>query len=243
MSVLHLTRARFALGRPPGNERGVTREYLLHQAVADLFGDRDGRGYIWRDVSTSPACADVLILSPGAPDDGASARMPPHRRAASLVTKPFQPELQVGQRLDFELRVNATRVITTPVGDDLMATDHRPRKARADVWDAVFATGPAANVRMEAVYWEWLQRKLAGVADVGDLAVTERRFVRVRRSLASAPISFVAANLVGDLVIRDPGTLVTRMAEGVGRSRAFGCGLLCLARYGTRSRRGAPDRQ
>jgi CRISPR system Cascade subunit CasE len=236
-SGLHLTRARVALGCPPASERGATAEYLLHQAIADLFGDRDDRGYLWRELQSDGLAADVLVLSAAAPDPNAGPAMPAHRRVTSLVTRPFRPELVVGQRLDFELRVNATRVVTTAGVDDLMAVTEGPRKRRYDVWDVVFSDGPRAEVRMADVYAAWLRERLSDVADVGEVAVTERRALRVRRSVRQAPVTVIATNLVGELTVRDPHRLASRMGAGIGRARAFGCGLLCLAPLGTRPRR------
>lgn len=239
MSDRHLTKAHITLGRAPAFERGVTAQYLVHQAVADLFGDRADRGYVWREVSRSPGGAEVLLLSSDAPDAGAGVRMPPHRRVESLTTKPFRPELRAGQRLDFEIRVNATRVVTTPAppADIMDVGDPRPHKQRHDIWDVVFAGDPGPDVRMADVYGAWLRTQLAGAADVGQVAVTERGMLRVRRSLARATIPIVTTNLVGDLTVLDPDRLSARMALGIGRSRAFGCGLLCLARFGSRPRR------
>lgn len=237
---LHLTKATVVLGRPPARERGVTAEYLLHQAVADLFGDRVERGYVWREVGRpSPAAAQLLLLSRSVPDEAAGSEMPPHRRVTTLVTRPFRPDLTVGQRLDFEVRVSATRVVTTAATPaDLMDVEApTARKQRHDVWEAVFAAGPEPAVRMADVYGAWLRARLADVADVGEVAVTERGMRRVRRSLAHPVIPVVAANLVGDLTVRDPEKLVAQMADGIGRARAFGCGLVCLARLGSRPRR------
>ncbi|MCU0623521.1 MAG: type I-E CRISPR-associated protein Cas6/Cse3/CasE, partial [Gemmatimonadaceae bacterium] len=228
MTDLHLSRARIALQRPPAAERGVTREYLVHQAVADLFGDRDDRGYVWREFPGTASCADVLILSSVAPDETATARMPAHRRLASIRSKPFRPELTEGQRLDFEIRVNATRIVTTTVEEDIMSVGDGTRKTRQDIWDAVFAAGVSPETAMADVYAEWLRRKLEGSAVVHDVGVTERRMIWVRRASAAAPVPFVATNLVGGLLVADPEALVQRMADGIGRARAFGCGLLCL---------------
>jgi CRISPR system Cascade subunit CasE len=237
MTDLHLSRARISLQRPPGHERGATREYLVHQAIADLFGDRADRGYVWREFPGTASCADVLILSSGAPDESAGARMPVHRRIASIRSKPFRPELAQGQRLDFEIRVNATRVVTTSVEEDIMSVGDGTRKARQDIWDAVFAAGASPETSMADVYAEWLRRKIDRGATVEEVAVTERRMVRVRRAAGAAPVPIVVTNLTGTLVVEEPDTLIVRMAVGIGRARAFGCGLLCLARFGSHPRR------
>jgi CRISPR system Cascade subunit CasE len=239
ISDRHLTRACIKLARPPAQERGVTLEYIVHQSIADLFGDRSDRGYVWRLLARTPDSAEALLLSSTAPDPAAGGRMPPHRRVASLITKPFRPELQAGQRLDFEIRVNATRVVTTPgAPPDLMdVLPPAPRKQRHDVWDVVFAGAPDESVCMADVYSAWLRSQLGEAAEVGEVAVTERGMLRVRRSIGRPAIPVIATNLVGDLTVRDPDALVARMAAGIGRSRAFGCGLLCLARLGSRPRR------
>lgn len=239
MFELHLSRVRIDVGRPPHAERGATREYLLHQAVADLFGNYSQRPYVWRERFVGVGMADVLVLSMVPPDREAGPRMPSHRRVREVFTKPFRPDLAVGQQLDFEIRVNATRVVTSTTGDDLMTVGERARKERRDVWDAVFATGHSDEVAMETVYADWLRRQLDGVAILGAVAVTERQGIWARRSVASPAITYVATTLIGDLTVTHPAALVARMAGGLGRARAFGCGLLCLARYGTRPRRAA----
>lgn len=239
MSEVYLSRVGVALGRPPVQERGATAEYLLHQAVADLFGNRGDRGYVWRQLAADARGADVLILSTTAPDPTAGDRMPSHRRVRSVVSRPFRPDLRAGQQLDFELRVNATRVVSTPAEPaDIMDVEApKAHKRRFDVWDVVFATGPAPTVSMVDVYATWLRAQLESVARIDEMAVTERGMVRVRRSLTHPAMPIVATNLVGSLTVREPDALVARMAAGIGRSRAFGCGLLCLARLGSRPRR------
>jgi CRISPR system Cascade subunit CasE len=233
MSVV-ISQARLALGRA-GPARRSSSEYLTHQAVADLFGDRPDRGYLFRPLAEWPGGADVLVLSRGSPL--APERLPqrPHGRAVRVQSKAYAPELRVGQLLDFELRINATRVVTDP---------ETGKKYRTDVWEAVWRADRGTAVTPHSVYGEYLARKLSGAAelvhadgvidcDSSGVRVTERGEVRARRGDRPEAIRFVFANLIGTLRVLDPSRLLETIASGIGREKAFGCGLLCISRPGT----------
>lgn len=200
-------------------QRGFNAAYVIHQLVADLFGDRDDRGYLYRIVSRAPREAGVLVLSTDEPRSG------PERewgRTTQIDSRRYDPDLETDQLVDYEIRINATRVVTQDSG----------RKKRVDVWDAVFAEDPDTDQTPHAVYQEYLERKLRDRAAVLECRVVERGMTKVARR-GRRPIPFVATNLVGSLRIADPGGLMAGMRTGFGRSKAFGCGLLCLSRPGS----------
>lgn len=204
-------------------QRGSSHEYITHQLVADLFGDRDDRGYLYRVSSESRdrSVVQVLLLSQDPPDDQVPERS--WGRARKVEHKPFAPVIKPGDLLDYEIRINATAVVTDPAG----------RKRRTDVWDSVFAANRNDPRTPHEVYTVYLQRKLEGIADVFDGRITARGQVRARRVGTRQPITFIAANLIGTLRVIDPVALVATVGDGIGRSKAFGCGLLCLSRPGT----------
>lgn len=215
-----LSRAVLELERGPAT-RGFSPEYVVHQLVADLFDDRPDRGYLYRVVAEAPGEAVVLVLSDRPPRDAVPRRAWGGTR--HVDSKPFTPALEPGTPLDFEIRLNATRVVTSPDG----------RKDRTDVWDAVFGVDRHDPRSPHVVYGEYLRRKLDGVAEICEARVVERGQVRPRRGDRSRPIAFVAANLVGTLRVIDPAAFRETVMAGIGRSKAFGCGLLCLSRPGT----------
>lgn len=203
--------------------RGASQEYITHQLVADLFGDRDDRGYLYRVMAESRDRRTVtaLVLSGESPHSS-----PPERPWGSIERveqKPFSPAIGEGTILDYEIRINATAVVTSPSG----------RKRRTDVWDAVFAANRNDPRSPHDVYTAYLKRKLEGMAEILDGRVTARGQVRARRPGARAPIAFIAANLIGTLRVEDPAALMETIGDGIGRSKAFGCGLLCLSRPGS----------
>lgn len=218
-----ISRVTFEFQRPGDDERRGTLPYFMHQAVADLFGDRPDRGYLFRLLREVRGQQIVLVLSDSPPLPPEQLPRRPHRRVVAVDWKPFRPELQCGQELDFEILVNATRTYQDAAG----------RHRRVDVWDDVWAAEPATPLTPHCVYRRFLQAKLSGSAEILEARVTERGEVRARRPGSAAAMSFIAANLAGRLRVDDPGALLATMALGLGRSRAFGCGLLCLSRPGT----------
>lgn len=232
MSNLTLSRATLQIRRGGGEaERRSTGPYLIHQAVADLFGDRATRGYLYRVTAEWPGGVDALILSHVPPLSLAQLTSPEHRRATRVESKSFAPELVPDQPLDYEIRLNATRVVTRPDG----------KKQRTDVWEAVWQPDRNTPRSPHEVYGEYLARKLDGAAEVLDARVTERGEVQARRGGRGDVARFVATNLIGTLRVTDPEQFLNIIAAGVGRAKAFGCGLLCLSRPGTVLPRAYPD--
>jgi CRISPR-associated protein Cas6/Cse3/CasE subtype I-E len=212
--------------------RGWTWEYLTHQLVADLFGDRSDRGYLYRVTRERPGGVEVLVLSADSP-------LPPDRlpvrdwgAAVDVQSKPFLPDLIAGQSLDFEIRLNATQVVTD---------EHAGRKQRTDVWEAVWRADKQTSRTPNDVYGEYLRRKLEDAAEVLTLRMTERGEVRARRGDRVDSIRFVAVNVIGTLRITDASRFLKIMSDGIGREKAFGCGLLCLSAPGTVLPRAYPE--
>src|SRR5690606_18396820 len=135
---------------------------------------------------------------------------------------------RAGQLLDFEILLNGTCVVTTP-----SQNGRGPGKRRVDVWEAEWRRDHATLASPGSVYGDYLRRKLEPAAELLDAAVTARGEVQARRGDRPAPIRFVAANLIGTLRVESPAAFLDLLAVGVGRSRAFGCGLLLVSRPGT----------
>lgn len=214
--------------------RGSTREYLLHQLVADLFPEGPERGYLFRQTRERPAGAEVLVLSAQPPRPLDEVPVREWGCAVDVRSKPFAPVLRAGMALDFEVRVNATRCLVRPDGG----------RRREEIWNVVHAAqrlpgAPCDPRSPHEVYRAWMERALASAAEVTEARVTERGETRARRGNPRGGhekdrrVLFVAANVVGSLRVTDPERLVALTVSGIGRARAFGCGLLCLSRSGT----------
>lgn len=236
---LTLSRATLQIRRGGGEaERRSTAPYFVHQAVADLFGNRSERGYLYRVTGESPGERDVLILSHARPQPLDALPSPEHRRVTEVQSKPFDPQFSPGQILDYEVRVNATRALRGPELD----RNGKPRQHRHDVWELVWQADKETKRTPHEVYGEWLKRQLEGAAEVLDARVTERGETRARRGNRGDVPRFVAANLIGTLRVEDPDRFLETVAQGIGRAKAFGCGLLCISHPGTVLARRYPHR-
>ena len=178
------------------------------------------------------------MLSHAPPLEPQELTSPEHRRALEVRSRAFDVDLSPRQLLDFEIRINATQVVTQSNG----------KKQRTYVWEAVWQANKETPRTPHEVYGEYLQRKLNGVAELlpdanGALArVTERGEVQARRGDHAKPIRFVATNLIGTLRVLDPERFLEVVGHGIGRAKAFGCGLLLISRPGTVLARRYPDR-
>lgn len=212
----HLSRAALRLDIV----RGFNATYVIHQLVADLFGQRDDRGYLYRVLSRAPREAEVLILSDDEPDAEQPVR--DWGCATDIESRPYDFIPDPGQPLDYEVRLNATRVVTGQKG----------RKCRTDVWDAVLRKDPDTRLTPHRVYQDYLERRLADVARLRSARVVERGFQKAARQ-GRRPIQFISTNIIGTLEVSEPERFLDLIAAGIGRAKAFGQGLLCLSRPGT----------
>lgn len=210
---------------------GLTRPYLEHQVTSDLFGQYDNRPFLFRSDLADGANGTLLVLSTAAPSLPRLGA-PTYGLARDLRTTAFPTDFPAGTRLDFEIRLNATKDVQLVQGK---------RSKRLDVWEHARRHGPP-GLSMDAVYRDFLIRRLAPAAEILDSRVTERSFLRVgRRGGRDSTISFVATNVIGSLVISDAHKFTELLTSGIGKSRSFGCGLLCLSAPGTVLPRRHPD--
>ena len=200
-----------------------------HRLVWALFGDGPARkrDFLWR----AEGRGRFLALSARPPaGDGAGLFEPPEVKA-------FAPELREGDVLAFALRANATRTRVDP------ARSEKERGRRVDiVMDAIHAlpSGRVSDERREARMtlaqragqaWLEAQGDKAGFAvqrsAVADYAVVP---LPAHTGPRRGQPQFGVMELAGEIRVTDPERLVAQIAEGFGRARAFGCGLMLIRR-------------
>jgi CRISPR system Cascade subunit CasE len=211
----------------PKPARGFTEAYIVHQLIADLFPETPDRPYLYRVTEQERSRTTALVLA--STDVRRMEQIPdrPYGQVVDVKTKAFVPRLRTSQRLDFEIRINATTSV-----------DGR----RKEVWDAALQADPSTGETRDSVYRDYLSRKLEGAASILRAHVTERMPVRPRRGdMGGASMFFIATNVVGQLEVTSPDGLIDEIASGIGRAKAFGCGLLCISRPGTVLRRRSKD--
>ena len=239
-SILHLSRARLRACR--GEALSAIAPLLIpddksfhaghaHRILWLLFQDIPDatRDFLWRDEGDGK----YMILSARPPVD-------PHG-LFELDSKPFQPALQVGDRLAFCLRANpvvASKVALAPEQRAIRArgkkidivmralhavpeTDWNAKTGRAFQRDSI-----AAEVGVKWLAGQGVKAgfKLARVPVVDGY----NQFPIERRK--GRPAGFSVLNFSGELEIDDPAAFLERLPKGFGSAKAFGNGLMLIRR-------------
>ena len=159
-----------------------------------------------------------------------SERRPMNDELFQIETKDYAPQLDVGQRLAFSLTANP--VIARK-------TDGKKYSPKHDVWmDAkreAKAMGLGDEQRIahcEDRTRQWLVARGESLGfSIEDQQINvdgyfQHQFYRRK----GRPIRFSSINYDGILTVTDPDRLLRALFEGIGRSRAFGCGLFLVRR-------------
>jgi CRISPR system Cascade subunit CasE len=196
-----------------------------HRLMWMLFADHADRrrDFLWREESKG----EFTILS---------AREPKATDLFSnLQVKPFAPDLTLGDKLHFKLRLNATRRKGKSAGeyagnrvDIVMDVLHKiPKEERAEK-------------RMDIAQAEcekWLQThserhgftlKSCHVDDYSVFALPPKK-PKHKTSRKKQP-QFGILDVQGQLEIRDNEAFNTMLFHGLGRAKAYGCGLMLIRR-------------
>lgn len=202
--------------------------YTAHQLLWQLFPNYEGaRPFIFRqELDTS----EEGVSHKGLPLFYVLSDREPTAITGLLDvhSKPFTPALNLGDTLAFRLRANPTMAVPTP----------GKRGQRADVLMAAkkpFSPGQrtsqacvdAMNIKAR----EWLESRseawgfrLPVTPELG----AYRQHVLNKGS--GKPVQFSTIDYEGLLEVTDPEKLIDTMAQGIGRAKAFGGGLLLLRR-------------
>jgi CRISPR system Cascade subunit CasE len=114
----------------------------------------------------------------------------------------FDPTFQAGQRLAFRLRANPT----------------------------IKRHGKRYGLYQEAEQIEWLRRKAEEGGFILEMATPAIQQRQLRSSRRGAEMQFLAVRFDGMLRVSDPARFVETLSSGLGSAKAFGFGLLTVAR-------------
>jgi len=194
-----------------------------HHLVWSLFGDRGGdRHFLYR--MTGPTAAETILI--------ASDERPQDRHGLwELEVKDLRllDTLAKGDRIEWSLRVNATVRSRSGTGRESSTSHCIVDRARRGG-----AKGTSMQVAMQVVP-PWLAVRLAAAGieacaeNMTVQAYDKRRFGHGPG--APSPLVIIATtDVVGSGVVHDADAVRRAMREGIGRARAYGCGLLLIRR-------------
>ena len=200
---------------------------MHHRLIWSLFPPGGcQRDFLWRATRRT----EFLVLSQRRPCR--------NELFEPLEVKTFTPDLDVGDRLRFTLRVNATKHrLARPTGrtgpaghrtdivtDALLTL--REHSRHVDGRGRVPDTERCATEKAVAMQWLARQGEKSGFAvESVDVESWLRRHLRRPRG-RDATIGIL--NLTGIVRVMEVESFTTRLRNGLGRARAFGCGLMLI---------------
>ena len=210
-----------------GSGAAASDAYADHQWIWNLFPSPAGtpRDFLFRrDVQAGlPRYYVVSQRGPVAQD-----------YAWRVQTQPFAPQLQVGMRLRFDLRANPTVAGVNAQGKHArhdvvsQAKTKLLRERGLALWkDWQGDDKPAQQDMIFKTCSAWLeaQAKRHGFeVDAATLNVDAYTQHRGRK----ADIQFSSVDFSGELTVLNPELLIAALGLGIGRAKAFGCGLLLV---------------
>ncbi len=219
---LHLT--RIVIDPRDRTSRAVLRDvHHAHRVVMAGFPDvddghaRERFAVLWR--YDRPVPPTLLVQSSVPPDHGAlSERLAGSRIETKRIGEILQKAISPGRVLSFRLVANPTRKIDTKSGPEGRRRHGRRVPLRRDpdrlAWlDRRFGASGARPVVTD------------GVADVRIGASTTFRGRRDGRDVTVEGVDFE-----GRLVVDDTGRFLEALRSGIGPGKAYGMGLLTVAR-------------
>lgn len=193
-----------------------------HGLVWSLFSREEDRQrpFLWREIEPGA----YIIVAARAPED-------PHKLWMIDPPKTYDPHLAVGDRLGFVLRANPT----------VAYRQDGARGKRADVIMHAKSklAGDARRLapdQVQAIALDWLEARgpaMGAEFDRDRCEATGYTQVRLPPSASSGgkkPIEFSEIDFAGVLTVADPEKLRAALFTGIGRARAYGCGLMLIRR-------------
>jgi CRISPR system Cascade subunit CasE len=184
-----------------------------HRLVWSLFAQETDarRDFLYREVEPG----SYLILSEREPGDP--------KGLWAMQTKRYEPSVISGQRLGFALRANPAQSVKVEGRDRGIRVDAvMHAKARLG---RVFG---AEDVEVAALTWLFTRETRLGVKfDKERCSAGGYRQVQIGRAGAK-PIRHSVIDYEGVLEVQNPDALAEALTGGVGKARAYGCGLLLL---------------
>ena len=191
--------------------RALSSPQILHAAVESCFPAKDDKDRkLWR-LDCLQGCLYLLILSPEKPDFSQFSR----QFCSEGITGDTKDYLLLlamvdsGLRFHFRLRANPVHSVAEKKGVRGKVYAHVTVEQKRD-W--LIKKAPACGFRSDTEMFD----------------VVETDLMRFWRNGKARPVEISAAVFEGELEVTDSDMFVKALTEGVGRAKAYGCGLLTI---------------
>jgi CRISPR system Cascade subunit CasE len=259
---MYLTRFRVNTARP-GARRLLSSPQTMHAAVMSAFPDLlptdvpvpGEPRVLWRLDQQARAAVHLYVTSPGRPDlthlveqaGWPAAAAPDSPGWQTRPYRPFLERLTAGSHWSFRLTANPVHSIRRTPDEPRKITAHlTPEHQKGWLLDTERQKRCGFRVLEKPDRHRLLPDGTThqGRPHHGDryeLSVTDTRplsFAKSRETDGSRrgkPVTLVTVTFDGRLEVTDPDALRRTLTQGIGKARAYGCGLLTLAPLATAS--------
>lgn len=192
------------------NSVACRNPYEIHRVLWKLFPENIGasRDFLFRVGQSDRNRAEILMQSLREPEISS-------KEVQILACKEYPLSLEAGQRLRFLLVANPIKTINDELGRKNASGE--PKKCRVPL------------VR-EADQRGWIERKLLNAASLESLIIDLAFPLRFRKGKEDRAGKIKPVSFQGILKVEESGNLMQLIQTGIGPAKAFGCGLLSLAR-------------
>ncbi len=193
--------------------RDFRDEYSIHQALWRVFpedADKD-RDFLYR-LDMEHGRPRIYMVSARAPKSNAPVW--------DVQTRSYAPKLKVGQRLGFSLRANPVVARDGKRHDVVMDAKRKLRQSGQPI--------PPQAVLAQEAGQIWLEARQERLGMCLESVLVEGHQVQNFRKKKGRSIRLATCDFQGVLRVQDPDCLRQVLEKGVGRARAFGCGLLLV---------------
>ena len=201
--------------------------YQEHKVIWSLFPDNPdaARDFLYAR-SESNQLPFYYVLSKRLPVESETG--------LQITSKVYKPMLQNGDLVQFQLRANA--VITTKHNDTSKRRIRRDIvEARVDYYKRQFPDPndrPGSSAIAFEAASEWLHRQAErGGFDLCRLTVSNHVFNSMKKQGVKNRVTFTSLDYEGVIRVVDADVFTNAvLLKGLGRSKAFGCGLMLVRR-------------
>jgi CRISPR system Cascade subunit CasE len=214
----------------------VTASQLARTICVDTYKEHQA---LWRLFDTNPdAKRDFLYRQ--TQDQGrvkyyvVSEREPVDSSGVWLVDgcQTYDPKLTKGQELFFSVRVNPVVTISSETGKKERHDVVMREKKRIDYKNLPKDSRPLEQEIVQQTCIPWLVQRVEhlGFNVQADTLLVDGYQQYESYAKGKKPISYSTVDFQGVLTVTDPERLKQTLFQGIGKAKAFGCGLLLVRR-------------
>jgi len=195
--------------------------YTSHQLLWQLFRQQDERGFLFREEQYHQGMPEYYVLS----------NIPPQldHPILRVNTKPFNPQLGVGQQLAFTLRANPTICVKDGAGKSKRHDVLMHAKSQFQQLKQTPGMGIQDVMNNAAQTWIGDEKRLKRWGIQLNAVPEVLRYTQHRsHQKAGQKITFSSVDYHGILTVADPMLFLQQHSMGFGRAKGFGCGLMLI---------------